>query len=89
MNIHNCRCKQIDKISLKMQMDGIYWKVEMLTIDKYYTFVHPLSNTNLIYIYMFYSYMQIVLYCIVFYNNVFRFMLLLEINFILSYLILS
>ena len=29
--------------------------------------------------------MQIVLYCIVFYNNVFRFMLLLEINFILSY----
>ena len=33
--------------------------------------------------------MQIVLYCIVFYNNVFRFMLLLEINLILSYLILS
>ena len=33
--------------------------------------------------------MQIVLYCIVFYNNVFRFMLLLEINIILSYLILS
>ena len=30
--------------------------------------------------------MQIVLYCIVFYNNVFRFMLLLEINFILSYI---
>ena len=32
--------------------------------------------------------MQIVLYCIVFYNNVFCFMLLLEINFILSYLML-
>ena len=31
--------------------------------------------------------MQVVLYCIVFYNNVFRFMLLLEINFILSYII--
>ena len=31
--------------------------------------------------------MQIVLYCIVFYNNVFRVMLLLEINFILSYII--
>ena len=43
------------------------------TIDKYYTSVHPLSNTNLIYIYMFICcVLQIVfkLYCIVLYNNV-------------------
>ena len=62
-----------------------FWGVNL---DKYYTSVHPLSNTNLMYIYICsYCYMQIVLYCIVFYNNAFRSMLLLEINFILSYLI--
>ena len=47
-------------------------------------------NTNLIDLHVHNCYMQIiVLCCIVFYNNVFRFMLLLEINLILSYLILS
>ena len=47
----------------------------------------PFQHKFDLHLYVLYCYMQIVLYCIVFYNNVFRFMLLLEINFILSYLI--
>ena len=60
-----------------------FWGV---SIDKYYTSVHPLSTTNLIYIYMFILLYAncVVMYCVSFYVVVGN-----KLYLILSYLILS
>ena len=61
------------------------------TIDKYYTSVHPLSNTNLIYIYMLILVYAncVVMYCVSFYVVVGNKLYLILSYLILSYLILS